>query len=181
MALSKRGYIDLFFADESGFNLEDYVPYGWQPKGEYIQITPQMSEGTQVFGLRSSDNRLAAYSCRGSMDSRTAIAFLDDFAGQMGQPTVVVLDNATIHRSGQLLDKVEEWREQQLYIFFLPRYSPHLNLIETLWRKVKYEWLEYEHLTSQNQLEQELERILREFGTKYTINFKQEKVSDIFA
>lgn len=180
VALSKGGYIDLLFADESGFNLEGHVPYGWQPRGEHIELTPQKSKGTQVFGLLSADNRLQAYSCRGSMDSQAAVAFLDDFAGQMAQPTVVVLDNATIHRSQQLLRRMAEWEEQQLYLFFLPRYSPHLNLIETLWRKVKYEWLEYENLKSQGQLEQELEGILRQFGTKYKIKFKQQEVSNIF-
>lgn len=179
VCLSKEGYIDLFFADESGFNLQGHVPYGWQPKGEYIQITPRKSGSTQVFGLMSADNRLQAYSCKGSMDSRAAVAFLDDFAGRLAQPTVVVLDNAPIHRSALFLARLGQWEQQGLEIFFLPKYSPHLNLIETLWRKIKYEWLEYERLTSQEQLEEELERILNQFGQQYTINFKEEKVSDI--
>lgn len=179
VSLNQGGYIDLFFADESGFNLQGHVPYGWQPKGEYIPITPQKSGGTQVFGLMSADNRLQAYSCKGSLNSATLIAFLDDFAAQLIQPTVVVLDNAPIHRSALFLDRVKEWQEQGLEIFFLPKYSPHLNLIETLWRKIKYEWLEYERLRSQKQLEQELESIINQFGLNYTINFKVEKVSDI--
>lgn len=179
VCLSKDGYIDLFFADESGFNLQGHVPYGWQPKGEYIQITPQKSGSTQVFGLMSADNRLQAYSCKGSMDSAAVIAFVDDFAAQMAQPTVVVLDNAPIHRSELFLGKMEEWRQQGLEIFFLPSYSPHLNLIEILWRKIKYEWLEYERISSQQQLELELERIINQFGQKYTINFKCEKVPNI--
>lgn len=157
MALSKSGYLDLFFADESGFNLEGYVPYGWQPKGNYIEVTPCRSGSTHVFGLLRADNRLQAYSCRWSMNSQMASAFLDDFASQLVQPTVVVLDNAPIHRSAQFLDKVKEWKEQQLSVFFLPTYSPHRNLIEILWRKIKYEWFGYERLTSQQQLNQELE------------------------
>jgi transposase len=28
-----------------------------------------------------------------------------------------------------------------LFVRFLPPYSPHLNLAEVLWRKLKYEWL----------------------------------------
>ncbi len=179
VCLSKCGYVDLFFADESGFNLQGHVPYGWQPKGEYIHITPQRSGSLQVFGLLSTDNRLQAYSCKGSMDSATLLAFLDDFAGQMTQPTVVVLDNAPIHRSELLLGKLKEWKQQGLELFFLPNYSPHLNLIETLWRKIKYEWLEYERINSQKQLEEELEKIISRFGKEYTINFKEEKVSNI--
>lgn len=180
IALYKTGYIDLFFADESGFNMEGHVPYGWQPKGEYIEITPARTKGTQVFGLLSLDNRLQAYSCKGSMDSKTVIAFMGDFVGQLKQPTVIVLDNAPIHRSKQFLAKAQEWEQMGHYLFFLPKYSPHLNLIEILWRKIKYEWLDYEKLKNQLQLDAELENILTQFGAKYTINFKNKKVSNVF-
>ncbi len=56
--LYQAGYIELYFADESGFNLEGYVPYGWQPKGEYIEITPSKTKGTQIFGLMNLNNDL---------------------------------------------------------------------------------------------------------------------------
>lgn len=77
--LYKSKYIDLFFADESGFNLEAYVPYGWQPKGKYIEITPQKTTKTNIFGLMSLDNILESYSFVGKMNSQMVIAFLDDF------------------------------------------------------------------------------------------------------
>ena len=79
MKLYKSKYIDLFFADESGFNLEAYVPYGWQPKGKYIEITPQKTTKTNIFGLMSLDNILESYSFVGKMNSQMVIAFLDDF------------------------------------------------------------------------------------------------------
>lgn len=128
----------------------------------------------------SLDNRLQAYSCKGSMDSKAVIAFLEDFVGQLKQPTVIVLDNAPIHRSKQFLAKAQEWGRLGHYLFFLPKYSPHLNLIEILWRKIKYQWLEYEKLKDQLQLDAQLENILSQFGTKYTINFKNGKVSNVF-
>ena len=39
-------------------------------------------------------------------------------------------------------DKRQEWAERHLEIFELPSYSPELNLIEILWRFIKYEWLD---------------------------------------
>ncbi|WP_420870142.1 transposase [Catalinimonas alkaloidigena] len=33
---------------------------------------------------------------------------------------------------------MEQWQEQDLYIFFLPKYSLHLNYIEILWRKMNW-------------------------------------------
>ena len=179
--LHKSGYVALFFADESGFNMEGHVPYGWQPKGQYIEITPAKTRGTQIFGLMSLDNRLESYAIEGSMNSEVVIAFLDDFHQTIEQPTVVVIDNAPIHRSKKFEAKIEQWKQEDLYIFFLPRYSPHLNPIEILWRMIKYHWLPYEDLGSQQELDLKLNEILCDFGSKYTINFKEHrKVSNIF-
>jgi hypothetical protein len=48
------------------------------------------------------------------------IAFLDDFAQQIKQKTVVVLDNAPIHHSDEFQEQIAIWEEQDLFIFFLP-------------------------------------------------------------
>ncbi len=50
------------------------------------------------------------------------------------------MDQASIHTSHAIL-VLAEWQEKQLEIFWLPTYSPHLNLIEILWRFMKYEWM----------------------------------------
>lgn len=182
--LYQSNFIDLYFADESGFNLEGYIPYGWQPKGAYIEISPAKTKSTQIFGLMSLDNQLTSYACQTSMNSELVIALLNDFATRIVQPTVVVIDNAPIHRSKAFEAQIEVWKEQDLYIFFLPKYSPHLNPIEILWRMIKYQWLAYETLDSQDKLNKELDRILCAFGKEYTINFKDhrhsKKVSNIF-
>jgi transposase len=56
--------------------------------------------------------------------------------------TVVVLDNARVHISGQVQERRPFWQQRGLFIFYLPLYSPHLNIAERLWRKLKYEWLQ---------------------------------------
>jgi transposase len=171
LRLNKSGYIDLFFADESGFNMSAYVPYGWQPKGEYIKITPSKTPALQVFGLLSLDNCFEGYSYTGRANSAMVIAFLDDFVQQITKPTVVVLDNAPIHKSEAVKAKIEAWKEEDLYIFFLPSYSPHLNSIEILWRKMKYEWIEYENIKNQKELEEVIHNILSKLGKEYFIQF----------
>ena len=35
-----------------------------------------------------------------------------------------------------------EWKQRSIHIFELPSYSPEMNLIEILWRFMKYQWLE---------------------------------------
>lgn len=178
--LYRSGYIDLFFADESGFNMEGYIPYGWQPAGEYIHITPSKTKGTQIFGLMSLDNELHPYALNGSMNSEAVIAFLDDFHKNIKKQTVVVIDNAPIHHSNHFKKKVEQWKKDDLYIFYLPKYSPHLNPIEILWRMIKYKWLKFEQIKNQDELDEHLEEILNAFGEEYTINFNELKSVDYF-
>jgi transposase len=120
----------------------------------------------------SLDNELESYSCQGSMDSKTLIAFLDDFHIRIKKITVIILDNAPIHHSKIFHSKIQQWKNDDLHIFFLPKYSPHLNPIEILWRKIKYQWLPYESIESQEELNNALEEILTRFGNEYKIEFK---------
>ena len=50
-------------------------------------------------------------------------------------------------------ERLEEWKNQQVEIFQLPPYSPQLNLIEILWRFMKYEWIELNAYESWDSLE----------------------------
>jgi transposase len=65
-------------------------------------------------------------------------AFLDHLAHTLPaeEPVVVVLDNVGYHKSHAL--RAQWWRfRDRLQPFFLPAYSPELNLIERLWRYLK--------------------------------------------
>lgn len=89
------------------------------------------------------------------------------------KPTVLVLDNAPTHRSEKFLAAVEKWMQQDLYIFFLPKYSPHLNLAETYWRKAKYEWLRPSDYGSLRKFKKKIKHIFNHIGLEYTIQFHQ--------
>ena len=60
------------------------------------------------------------------------IKFLDNYAQKIDKLTVVVLDNAPIHTSKAFQKKIAEWRQKKLEIFWLPTYSPQLNLITVI-------------------------------------------------
>ena len=105
------------------------------------------------------------------MNAELLAACLDDFATKITQKTVVVLDNASFHHATLIADKIEEWKEKDLYIWFLPKYSPHLNRIETLWRKIKYEWLKPHHFADWQSLNDALDHIFNNIGSKYKIHF----------
>ena len=180
LALEKQGFLKVYFADESGFNLNPCVPYGWQEKGKYIPLPAQSGGNINVFGLIARDNDFHPYICEQNIYADFAIAFMNDFAKNITQRTVAVLDNSPVHRSQAFMNRIEAWKEQDLYVFFLPKYSPHLNLIEILWRKIKYEWLKPQHYRNKETFSQALENILVKIGDEFTINFKKQKVPIIF-
>jgi transposase len=76
---------------------------------------------------------------------------------------------------------VEQWLETNLYVFFLPRYSPHLNKAETFWRKAEHERLKPADYLSFEKFKQKIAEIFTNIGTKYRINFKERKCQPISA
>ncbi|MFO5494388.1 MAG: IS630 family transposase [Cuspidothrix sp.] len=167
----KRGEIDLRYLDESGFCLTPYVPYGWQEKGEKIPIKSSRSRRLNILGLMNRHQELDAYIFEGRITSEVVISCLDKFAENLPIKTVVVMDKASFHRSKKIQDKIDEWKHKNLEIFWLPSYSPQLNLIEILWRFMKYEWIEIDAYSSWQNLINYVEKVIREFGKEYVINF----------
>lgn len=157
------GCIDLRFADETAFNLEPNVPYGWIRKGEQCGIPSQKGGTLNVFGLLNLQGALTSYQTTQSVSSQTLIEWLEDFSATLEKVTVVVMDNAPWHVSQAVRDKLEGWQEQGLFIFHLPPYSPHLNLIETLWRKMKLEWLQPKDFESRETLHQAVNHLLKNY------------------
>lgn len=75
------------------------------------------------------------------------------------------------HTSKKIKEKEEEWRQKNLEIFYLSTYSPQLNLIEILWKFMKYEWIEIDAYQCWDNLVNYVEKVIRQFGEEYVINF----------
>ncbi len=147
------------------------IPYGWQPIGQTVGIESKRTRRLNVLGLMTRSNRLETYVSHQSITSEVVIACIDAFFPSVHKRTVIVVDQASIHTSDAILNKLEEWQHRQIEIFQLPSYSPQLNLIEILWRFIKYEWIEISAYQSWQSLVEYVEKVLREFGENYVINF----------
>jgi transposase len=167
------GLIDLYFGDESAFSMNPKLPYGWSPKGERIKIFPQRDKKINLFGVFRPDNFCITYESADNINSDFLIQVIDDFSQYVNKPTVLVIDNAPVHRSEKFLAAIEKWMDKDLYIFFLPKYSPHLNLAETFWRKAKYEWLRPTDYGSFAKFKKKVKDIFNNVGLEYKIQFHQ--------
>lgn len=163
--------IDLYYFDESGFCQIPYLPYAWQEKGETLALESKHGKRLNVLGFLSRVQGLTAYTREGSVTSELVIACFDAFSKTLTRKTVVVLDNASFHTSAAIEKKISEWKSKNLELFYLPKYSPQLNLAEILWRFMKYEWIEWWAYKGWPSLVKYIETVICGYGTKYEINF----------
>ena len=171
--LESRDLIELYFGDESGFCNVPVVARAWQFRDEEIRITPQKSKRLNVFGFVKQSNESRRWTSEQAVGAQLVVDSIEEWVSErLDKPRVLVLDNARIHRSRLVQSKVLEWEEKNLYIFYLPAYAPPLNLIERLWRKMKYEWRKAEDYISFERLSKAVKEILREIGKKYRIKFR---------
>ena len=169
--LQEQGYLQLYYYDESGFSMTSALPYAWQKKGQTIEVPATKSNRINVAGLMNRAGDFHYQTHTGHITSKEIISLLDSFCVKLQQKTVVVVDNAPTHRSKAFLQKIKQWQEQDLYIFFLPPYAPELNKIEILWRKIKYQWLHFQAYLSWQNLQGQLKYVLDNIGLKYILNF----------
>ena len=168
-----RGQVKVFYFDESGFTLTPAVPYAWQPLGQTLSIPSASGPRLNVLGFLNKANEAFFYPVEGRVSSAEVIAAFEAFAAQPQDDTLrlVILDNAPIHHSHAFQARTEHWLAQGLIVHYLPPYSPELNLIEILWRKIKYQWLPFTAYLNFNALKSALLDILDNVGSKYQITF----------
>ena len=163
--------IDLRFGDETGFSRLPNIPYGWLPKGKQTGIKADNKRVLNVFGLMSLDQKLISYPTSKTINSQFLISCLNDFVTLIDKPTVIVLDRAPWHTSQAIKEQIPQWQQSNLFLFYLPPYSPQLNAIEILWRFIKYKWLQPKDYLSAQELEAAILSLLKSFGKQHHINF----------
>lgn len=161
----------MYYFDESGFSLTPSVPYAWQESDEVIEIPSQKSSQINVLGFMNRNNDFHPYMFEQSVHTGVVICCVDLFCETIEKKTVVLMDNASIHRSDEFEDRIPDWEEKGLSIKYLPAYSPELNLIEILWRRIKYDWLPFSAYQCLQAMREALASILRGFGSEYQITF----------
>ena len=134
----------LVFLDECGFCLNLHRLYGWTiGGGRCVEAVPfERGRNRSVVGAFSlptahcPNGMRALWQKLGPWTRATFEAFLQDgLLPVLERGSVLVLDNASIHRGGAIRELVEQAGCSLLY---LPPYSPDLNPIEMAWSWIKH-------------------------------------------
>ena len=147
------------------------MPYAWQFPDEQVSMPSEKGKGINCFALLSRDNRSLIETRRENMTAHFIFDQFERFSMGVRKPTVIVVDNAAIHRARIIKERIGIWQKRGLYLFYLPRYSPHLNIVEALWRKLKYEWLAPKDYETRETLCYAVRLALKAIGTNLHINF----------
>lgn len=169
--LSRQGFIDLFYGDESHVCSEGYVPYGWQFSDEDVYIPVEKGYKINIWGLISRNNQTHWATTEENIDSNFVFNQLEKLSFQILRQTVLVLDNASVHKAKIIQNQLQYWEKRGLYIFFLPPYSPKLNIAETLWRKIKKEQIDPLDYIDKDTLFYTVSQCLAQIGNIWKINF----------
>lgn len=171
--LSEQGKIDLYYSDESKVSLTPCIPYGWQFPDEEVFMPTQKGEGLNCFALLQRNNECLIETTTNNINAQFVFERLEELSTKLEKLTVVVLDNARIHHSQIIKERLKVWQQRGLSLFYLPRYSPHLNIVEILWRKLKYEWLAPSDYLDKENLFYQIRLALTSVGKDLFIKFSK--------
>lgn len=127
----------LVFLDETGVSLALSALCGWGKKGKPLVEAVPVNRGKNlsVLGAVSHAGMLCTTSKLGAMKRTDVEGFLcKDLLPRLLPGSILVFDNATIHKGGNIKHLINQ---AGCHVLYLPPYSPDLNPIELVWAVVK--------------------------------------------
>lgn len=166
--------IQLLYFDESGVSNVPNVQRSWSPlaKPHSADASAGRKRVNILGALNYATGTLAFEVHERSVCRQDVVSFLDQQARNSARDklTVVIMDNASIHRHIDP-EVLQEWMVRDRFILlFLPPYSPELNLIEILWKQAKYHWRAFVTWNKKDLLS-EVQALFGGFGTKYKFSY----------
>ena len=135
--VQKRGWKDLVYIDESGFEPETYRRYGWSLRGQKVhgERPGQKRPRTSLIAARRGSDFLAPVLFPGTANAALVSDWLKTMLCRELHPnSTLIFDNAAFHNKKDLEAIAQEHGH---HVLFLPPYSPDLNPIERDFANIK--------------------------------------------
>jgi transposase len=143
----------MVYIDETGFAPSTCRNYGWAKKGVQIHGVQQanLRPRTSLIGGYLNHRFIAPMLFDGTCNTEVFNQWLlHMLLPLLVTGSVIVMDNATFHKSERTAQIIED---AGCELLFLAPYSPDLNPIEKLWGNIKTGWKYESHLTIEQFLE----------------------------
>jgi DDE superfamily endonuclease len=116
----------LLYLDEAGFHGSPPVQRSWSPQGLPHQVEPNHNCRRSVIGvLDFGKNTLIHAAHTGTIKAPDVERFIDSvLASASALPTVIVLDNVSIHHAITEATRQRWLLEHKAILFYLPTYIP---------------------------------------------------------
>lgn len=127
----------LVFLDESGVNTAMFRRYGRCPQGQRLVDTVPAAhwQSNTLLSAMRLDGVVAPMVLDGSVTGESFAQYIErSLVPELRPGDIVVMDNLPAHKGRRIADAIENVGCRLVY---LPRYSPDLNPIESMWSKVK--------------------------------------------
>lgn len=127
----------LVYVDESGIDSYVHRAFGWSKRGELVhgEVSGKRYARESFVAAKCGSQILAPFCFQGTCNTELFNLWVETFLVPSLIPgQVVILDNATFHKSEKTRQLIEN---AKCTVLFLPPYSPDLNPIETFWANLK--------------------------------------------
>jgi len=140
------GIITLMYLDESGCYPQSPLVYSYGKVGRQKLVVQNQRRGRRInlMGLWENNKKLEYGMLGTNFNTERYIQFLDCQAKKAakrlfktGKFTVIVNENASIHKSLKARERHSYWEKQGLIIFFQASYHPEMNRMEDQWLHLK--------------------------------------------
>ena len=130
---NKRGKVRLMFQDEAGFGRINKPKYCWCPK----KIRPSVPchhirEYRYVYGAVEPLTGESCFLVMPECNTKCMNIFLEELSKQYPDDIILLCcDGAAWHKSKALCTS------ENIYLFFIPPYTPEMNPIEQIWKEIR--------------------------------------------
>lgn len=133
---------DIVYIDESGLDKNCYKQKGWGKTGETLigKVSGKYVKRTNIIAGLCDKKVIAPLIFHGSCNTELFVKWVEQqLVPSLKPKQVVVMDNASFHKSPQVKKAIENAGCRLIY---LPPYSPNLNPIEKFWGNMK-RWIKH--------------------------------------
>ena len=128
----------LVYLDECGIDDNESYAYAWGKKGHRVHAKKpaKRNKRLSIISVLNQNNLQAPFLFEGSCTRDVFITYLKKvLIPNLNEGQVVVLDNASFHKGGNIEQII---KEAGCTLLYLPPYSPDFNPIEHHWASVKH-------------------------------------------